>query len=49
MNKQYSFVANSSVMFLICGLAILVVLVQAAIFSGQPGKKPSVLDLPDQI
>ena len=32
MNKQYSFVANSSVMFFICGLAILVVLVQAAIF-----------------
>lgn len=32
MNKQYSFVANSGVMFFICGLAILVVLVQAAIF-----------------
>jgi len=32
LNKQYSFVANSSVMFFICGLAILVVLVQAAIF-----------------
>lgn len=32
MNKQYSFVANSNIMFLVCGLAILVVLVQAAIF-----------------
>ena len=32
MDKLYSFVANSSVMAIFCGLAILVVLVQAVIF-----------------
>ena len=32
MDKLYSFVANSSVMAIFCGLAILVVLVQAVVF-----------------
>lgn len=32
MDKLYSFVANSSVMVIFCGLAILVVLVQAVVF-----------------
>ena len=32
MDKLYSFVANSSVMAVFCGLAILVVLVQAVLF-----------------
>ena len=32
MDKLYSYVANSPVMFIFCALAILVVLVQAVIF-----------------
>ena len=39
MDKLYSFVANSSVMAVFCGLAILVVLVQAVLFSGPPGNR----------
>lgn len=43
MNKLYSYVANSSIMVLFCGLAIIVVLIQAVIFFRIGWKRALVL------